>query len=185
MNELLLPPNDGLTDAGKVRGLFRVDKFYDDDAFLRNATPFDSVECENLFMYGGVSCLWQGLLGNITATAGQALTRFDNANAAIGVGDSTTAVAATDTDLQAATNKLRKAMDATFPQHTDGVVVGAASIVFQSTFGTAEANWAWQELGIFNSPTAATGRMLDRVVSALGTKTSASSWQVTATLTLT
>jgi hypothetical protein len=171
-------------DVGRIHGLFRVDKFHGEDMSL-GAEPFDTVECENLFVYGGVSCLWQGLIGNITATAGQALTKFDNANAAIGAGDSTTAAAATQTNLQAATNKLRKGMNATYPQHTDGVVVGSASIVFQSTFGTSEANYAWQELGIFNSATDGTGRMLDRVVSSLGTKTSASSWQVTATLTLT
>lgn len=138
----------------------------------------------NLLMYGGASCQWQTLIGNGTATAGQALTFFNNAQGAIGVGDSTTAAAATQTDLVAATNKLRKAMDATYPQHTDATTSGAASIVFRSTFATGDANFAWQEWGIFNSPTAATGRMLNRKVESLGTKTSASTWTLTLTLTL-
>src|SRR5438132_13666777 len=64
----------------------------------------------NLFMYGGVSCLWETLIGNGTTTAGQNLTYFNNAQAAIGVGDSNTAAAATQTDLQASTNKLRTGM---------------------------------------------------------------------------
>jgi hypothetical protein len=139
---------------------------------------------DNLLMYGGASCQWQTLIGNGTATAAQSLTFFSNAQAAIGVGDSTTTAAATHTDLQAATNKLRVAMDATFPSHTDGVVVGAASIIFKSTFSTAQANWAWQEWAVFNSATAATGRMLQRKVESLGTKTSASTWALTITLSL-
>lgn len=138
----------------------------------------------NLLMYGGVSCLWQALIGNGTSTAGQALTYFSNTNAAIGVGDSSTAASATQTDMQAATNKLRKGMDATYPAHTDGVTSGAASIVFRSTFGTSDANWAWNEWGVFNSATAGTGRMLNRKAEALGTKTSAATWTFTVTLSI-
>lgn len=138
----------------------------------------------NLLMYGGASCLWQCLIGNGTASAGQALTYFNNAQAAIGVGDSSTAAAATQTDLVAATNKLKKAMDSTYPQHTDAATSGAASIIFRSTFATGDANWAWQEWVVGNSTTAATGRILNRKVESLGTKTSAASWQFTVTLTL-
>lgn len=147
--------------------------------------PYDVVEHEgNLLMYGGASVQWQTLIGNGTTTASQALTYFSNAQAAIGVGDSSTAAAATQTDLQAATNKLRKAMDATYPVHSDGVVVGAASVAFRATFATGDANYAWQEWGVFNSPTAATGRMLNRKVESNGTKVAGSSWQFTATLSL-
>jgi hypothetical protein len=171
------------------RACWKLEK-YDGDipAELRGTPgfePYETLEGEgNLLMYGGASNLWECLIGLGTATAGQAKTYYNNANAAIGVGDSTTAVLATHTDLQAATNKLRRAMDATYPTHTDGVVSGAASITFRSTFGTADANWAWQEWGVFNSPTAATGRMLNRKVESLGTKTSAAAWVFTVTLTL-
>jgi hypothetical protein len=37
---------------------------------------------------------------------------------------------------------------------------------------------------VFNSATAATGRMLNRKVESLGTKTSAQTWQFTVTITL-
>lgn len=138
----------------------------------------------NLLTYGGASVQWQTLIGNGTTTAGQALTFFNNAQAAIGVGDSTTAAAATQTDLQAATNKLRVAMDSTYPQHTDATTSGAASIIFRSTFSTAQANWAWQEWIVANSATAGTGRALNRKVESLGTKTSSSTWTLTVTLSL-
>ena len=103
-------------------------------------------------------------------------TAFSNANATIGVGDSTTAYAATQTDLQASTNKLRKAMDSTYP------TVAGNVLTFRATFGTAEANWAWQEWAVFNA--ASGGTALSRKVESLGTKTSAQSWQITATITL-
>lgn len=111
-----------------------------------------------------------------TATNGEAVTAFNNANAYIGSGDSTTAFAATQTDLQAATNKLRKAMDATYPQRSANV------LTYRATFATSDANWAWQEWGIFNASSA--GTMMSRKVESLGTKTSAQSWQMTATITL-
>lgn len=138
----------------------------------------------NIAVYGGISCIWECLIGNGTATPGQALTYFSNVNAAIGVGDSSTAAAAGQTDLQAVTNKLRKGMDATYPTHTDGVVVGAASIIWQASFTGAEANWVWNEWGVFNSASAGTGRMLNRKVEAgsLGTKVTGT-WQARATLT--
>lgn len=176
------------TDAVRWRAVWRVEKYDGDWTAEQIATgdaprPYEVLEREgNLLMYGGVSCLWQCLLGNGTTTAGQALTYFNNANAALGVGDSTTAAAATQTDLQAATNKLRKAMDAIYPQHTDATTSGAASIVFKSTFASADANFAWQEWGIFNA--ASGGRMLNRKVESLGTKASGTTWALTVTITL-
>lgn len=104
-------------------------------------------------------------------------TLFSNANAHLGVGDSTTAFAATQTDLQAATNKLRKAMEASYPQRSVNV------LTFRSLFGTADANFAWQEWAVFNALSA--GTMFCRKVESLGTKTSAQSWQLTATITVT
>ena len=127
----------------------------------------------NLLMYGGASAQWETLIGN-------AFTNFGNSNANIGVGDSTTAEAATQTDLQAATNKFRQ--PTTSVTHTDGTTSGNASAVWVATFATGNANFAWQEWAIFNANT--TGRMLNRKVVSLGTKTSAQSWVATATLTL-
>lgn len=168
-------------DAVRWRCHTRIEKFHGDSVAL--ADRFDVIDIEgNLLMYGGASCLWQSLIGNGTATAAQTLTYFNNGNAYIGVGDSNTAEAATHTDLQAASNKLRKAMDATYPLHTDATTSGAASIVFRSTFATGDANYAWAEWGVFNGSSG--GRMLNRKVQALGTKTSAATWQFTVTLTL-
>ena len=182
--------------AGHPLGIWvaeiKLDKFYGDwsaeemDAGLAGK-PYETIERQgNLLLNAGISALWGDLIGNGTATAGQSLTFFNNAQSQIGVGDSTTAAAATQVDLQAASNKLRKAMDATYPLHTDGT----NSISYRSTFATADANFAWQEWGVFNGTVVATSsttasRMLNRKVESLGTKTSAASWQFTVTISIT
>ena len=112
------------------------------------------------------------------AVAGATYTPFNNANAALGVGDSTTAFAATQTDLQASTNKYRQACDAGFPTIASNV------LTYQMTVATANANFNWQEVALFNSPTLGSGAMFNRFLSAIGTKPNTQTWQLTVTLTL-
>lgn len=163
----------------------RVDKFEGDST--DEADLIETVVIEgNAVAAAGVSALWEFALGNGTSTAGQTLTYFNNTNAAIGVGDSTTANASpcTFTSLQAATNKARQAMDVTYPQHTPGTGATNMTITFRSTFPTSAANYAWNEWGVFNSATVGAGSMLNRAVVALGTKSSSATWQLTVTLTI-
>lgn len=112
------------------------------------------------------------------AIVGNAVTPFNNANSSIGVGDSATVFAVTQADLVATTNKLRKAMDATYPTIATNV------LTFRSTFGTADANFAWNEWGVFNTTAATGGTMLNRKVEALGTKPNTQTWQFTVTITV-
>lgn len=104
-------------------------------------------------------------------------TLFDNTNAHIGVGDGTAAAAVTQTDLQG-TNKFRRPMEASFPDQSQGANV----MRFKSSFGTTEANYAWQEWGVFNALSA--GTMMNRKVESLGTKTSAQTWEFTVDIQL-
>jgi hypothetical protein len=158
---------------------WKLEKRWGDD---QSVDPYEVVEQSgNLLMYGGASCLWETLIGNGTASTGQALTYFSSSNATLGVGDSNTAEAATQTDLQASTNKTRKSATAT---HTDGTTSGAASITFAATFSTSDANYTWAEWIIGNSLTGGTGRILNRKVAALGVKTSAASWSLSVTLSI-
>jgi hypothetical protein len=103
-------------------------------------------------------------------------TFLNSSNAHVGVGDSSTAFAASQTDLQAASNKTRKAMESGYPTRSSGAVT------YRALFGTSDANYVWAEWGIFNASTG--GTMVTRKVEALGTKTSAQSWQLTVTKTL-
>ena len=107
------------------------------------------------------------------ATIGEAVTPFNASNAHIGVGDGTTPFDANQTDLQG-TNTLRKGMNPGYPSRTDN------QVQFQSTFTETEANFAWNEFGVFNAPTG--GVMLGREVVSLGTKASGTIWRFTVTV---
>lgn len=138
-------------------------------SFERHHTPTEVVDIEgNLLVNAGIALMLDLLIG-----AGG--TVYSNANARLGVGDSSTAAAASQTDLQAAVNKLRKAMDATYPSRA------AQTLTFQSTYTAAEANFAWNEWGIFNA--AAAGTMLNRKVESLGTKVTGS-WVLQVAVTI-
>jgi hypothetical protein len=159
----------------------KIEKYDSEEDFKNGNVSEVFKETGNIAVQGGWSNLWQCLIGNGTATGGQTLTYFNNGNAHIGVGDSSTAAAASQTDLQAASNKTRIAMDATYPQHTDGTTAGALSIVFRITAGSGVANFAWNEWGIFNASSGQ--RMLNRKVFTGGTKASGAVWVFTVTLT--
>lgn len=98
---------------------------------------------------------------------GHEATVFNNANARLGVGDGTTAFDVTQTDLQGA-NKFRKAMDSGFPTRLANV------LTFKTTVLGAEANFSWQEWGVFNA--ASGGVMLNRKVEDNGAKISGQTW---------
>lgn len=96
---------------------------------------------------------------------------YASATAYIGVGDSVTAFSTVQTDLQAASNKLRKS--ATASRST-------VTLTFSAAFETSEANYAWNEVGVFNA--ASSGTMLVRKVAVIGTKTSAERWTLDITV---
>jgi len=110
------------------------------------------------------------------AVAGGTYTAMNNTNARLGVGDSNTAAAASQTDLQAATNKTYQAMDVIFP--TQGT---SQLITFRASGGSGSANYHWQE---YISDNGTSGHAMNRLVSDQGTKTSGQSWQLTLTVTL-
>lgn len=107
--------------------------------------------------------------------------RFTNATTYTGVGDSSTAAAVGQTDLQAATNKLRKAMDTNYPAIQGEQSVTDRQFKVRSTYGSTDANYDWREFAIFNA--SSSGTMLDRFVSSQGTKVSGQVWQLDVTIT--
>jgi hypothetical protein len=136
--------------------------------------PVEVYEADNLLVNVGIQLMLDLLIG-----AGG--TVYDNSNAYIGIGDSNTAAAAGQTDLQAVTNKVKAAMDATFPSRS------GQTMSWRCTFGASEGNFSIQEAALFNDGpnfTTELGTMLNRLVSSLGTKTSATTLQVTLTLTI-
>lgn len=124
----------------------------------------------NLLLKEGIT----NLLSLICLSGG---TKWDNANARIGVGDSTIEEVDTQTGLQATTNKAYKSMDSHYPQ------VSNKTATWKATFGAAAANFAWNE---FTVTTAAedTGYSLCRKVNDQGTKTEGQIWTCMYTLTM-
>lgn len=146
-----------------------VAKFHGEGAFDPDAVPFEVTEpAHNLLMTNGVNQLWQ-------IVTGQGGTLFSGTNAYVGVGDSTTTAVASQTDLQAATNKLRK-------QVASAPTISSNVATFTAAFATSDANYAWNEVGVFNA--SAGGTMLNRFVTSLGTKTTSASWTVNIALTI-
>lgn len=155
---------------------WRVEKYHGDPVSFNpdgspvfDAAPYEVLEREgNLLTTNGANTLWSALTGG-------AITAFNSTNTYIGVGDSTTAAAAAQTDLQAATNKFRK-------QVSGAPTVSTNTCQWAATFATGDANFAWEEWGVFNASSG--GTMLNRKVESLGTKTSSSTWTFTVTLSL-
>lgn len=158
-------------DHGRWRAHVLLEKYDADEDLVRLGlvSPYEVIEREgNLLVNAGIALMLDKLIG----AAG---TVFDATNAYLGVGDSATAAGATQTDLQAATNKLRRGMEATFPSRS------AQTMSWKASFATGDANWVWNEWGIFNA--SAGGTMLNRKVESLGTKASGT-WVLTADVTI-
>lgn len=130
----------------------------------------------NLLLNAGIQSLEDQLIGATTLP-------YNNTNARIGVGNSATAEAATQTDLQAAAgsaNRQFKLMNATFPSRA------SQTVTFQSDFTSGEANFVWNEWGVDKGTTNSTtvvAPMLNRKVASLGTKATGT-WTLSGTLTI-
>lgn len=116
---------------------------------------------------------WGLLIGAASQTA------YNNTNAQLGVGDSTTAASVSQTDLQAATNKTYKAMSASFPAAGGA---GTRRMDFKAQFASGDANYDWREFVLRNGATDLTD--MSRVVSTQGTKASGQTWDLTETVTI-
>lgn len=106
---------------------------------------------------------------------GETVTKFDNTNAALGVGNGTTAFATSQSDLQG-TSKIRKGMDSGYPVQDPDSDGSDNKVRYQATFGQTEGNFRWEEWGLFNSVTAGAGVMHNREVEYIGEKTNKATW---------
>lgn len=136
--------------------------------FLENTQPYEVIEGEdNCLLNTGIDEMWDLIVGD-------SANHFDNSNAQIGVGDSSTAAAATQTDLLGA-NKTYKGMEAGYPTST------SQKATFKSSFGSTDANYTWNEWVVKQSASAI---CLNRKVDAMGTKASGTTWTLEVSITL-
>jgi len=133
--------------------------------------PYEVIEGEgNCLLNTGIDEMWDLITGAVSG----ADHIFDNAAAQIGVGDSSTAADATQTDLQAATNKTYKGMETGYPTSI------SQKATFKASFGSTDANYAWNEWVVKQSTS---GKCLNRKVESLGTKSSGT-WTLEVSITL-
>lgn len=148
-----------------IEGRATIAKYHGEGA-ERDPEPFEVIHSDpNLALTAGITLLWQ-------LAAGLGGTAWSSSNARIAVGTGTTAAVAGNTALQ--TESARQIVDSA-PN------VSGASVSFVATFGTGSANVNWRELGVTNASSG--GTFLNRLVQDFGTKSSASSWVATLTLT--
>lgn len=159
-----------VSDQAHYRARWMIRRWASEADYLAGKDPHSISEFEkNLLLNEGINELW-----TILCSSGG--TKFDNTNARLGVGNSATAAAATDTALLGAST-LFKAMDGGFP--TFGTLQKAT---WRSTFQSADANFAWEEFTVDNGATPL--KNLNRKVSAQGMKVAGQVWELTLEITL-
>jgi len=142
---------------------FTVIKYKNDEDYKKKqAYQVLTGVCEggiNCMLNAGITALWNLMTGD-------SANHLDNSNAQIGVGNSNTVAESTQTDLQGG-SVAWSVMDVTFPQ------VSNQKVTFAGDFGSAEANFHWEECAVRYSTA---GTVLNRVVADKGTKSVGETW---------
>ncbi len=155
-----------VSDHGRVRTRWKIEKYR-----WGEAAPYEVLETqENLLLNEGIALLWD--LG-----IGAGGTVWNNANARLGVGNSSAGESAAQTGLQGASQAYAKMLSG-FPSRA------AQTVTWKSSYGPDEANFAWNEMCVTNA-SGTGGQDLNRKVSAQGTKTSGQNWTLQLDVTLT
>lgn len=152
-----------------------------------SADPYAITEVDgNILVAGGLAMLTNAIIGGTY----DPLTSARSFN---GVGDSSTAAATAQTDLQAATNKYYNPFDSNPSRVTTSVTND--TVQGTSTFTSSNGNFAWQEWAWFTttsgtpagntvlaSVSAGTETMYNRKVASMGTKSAGASWVFTSSV---
>jgi hypothetical protein len=128
----------------------------------------------NLLTNEGINALLHLLIGDGSVTA------FSAGSARIGVGDSTQAAVAGDSDLVG--TKSFQAMKAGWPKIAAGTGVTTCEWAADFASGVAEFAGGWQEWGVDNGTGG--GRLLNRKVANLGAGKTTTLWTMTGQVTI-
>jgi len=162
-------------ESGKISTRIIVDKYLGDfkseaEALETGAKPYESSTSEhNVFLNEGINALW-------TLVCGGTETAYTNANARVGVGNSSAAENATQTALQGGSTAFA-AMDSGYPTYGT-----SQKATFKGTFGSGQAEFAWEEFTVDNGSSA--NKNLNRKISSKGTKGSGETWVLTIELSI-
>lgn len=164
---------DAKHDLARWQPVATVRKWNSDEERESGAEPYETLVIEgNVLLNAGGTLILNRLINSGTA--------FSASVGRIGVGDSSTAAVASQTDLQAATNKQWVLVDS-------APSVSGQTITFVATFTSALANFAWNEWAIdqgTSNGTTVVATCLDRKVASMGTKASGASWTLTVQISI-
>jgi len=167
--------------------VLRVSKFHDPDGRIAAASQAGASSEElrkmfpdafkgqekhegNILVNVGIQGMWK-LCCSLSSPPGA----WSAANAKVRTG--TGSGSAVPGDTQATfTSPVDKAMDGSYP------LLSGQQIQFKGTYGSGDANQAWNEFGVINSD--GTPVLLNRYVSAKGTKSSGETWTLEIDITL-
>ncbi len=144
-------------------------KFANDAAYKAGIAYEVSKFSKNLLVNEGINEVWKLICG----TGG---AQYTNALANLVVGTGSGAATATDTEATF-TAPVKKVMDTSYPTYGT-----SQKATWRSTYASGDANQAWNEFGVLNNATA--GKLMNRKVSAQGTKVSGQTWELTLEITL-
>lgn len=169
-----------ITDKVTMKKKWTIRRYNCHQDFLDNKLPETIIDAKGKVLPGksvfeGNVLLNEGIAELLLLLTGGVAAAYSNTNAYLGVGESTTAEAASQTGLSGATLTY-KAMEATYPQ------ISGQTVTWRSVFGSAEANNAWQEFTVVNASTD-TGDNLNRKVSDQGTKAAGQTWTLDLAIT--
>ena len=178
-----------LSEKAKWHAHWTIRKFVGDfpgmtpeEVMAAGVKPYETLEIDG-------NCLLNDGINNILTPAliGGSCTPINTTDGCIGVGNGTTAAAATQTALQGSSCQW------VIVTSTSGTG-SSQQLVLQASFGSSYGNFTWQEICAASTTTPgslpstgttppATAHILNRLVSSMGTKASGTTW--TATLTIT
>ncbi len=167
-----------ISDALHFSSHWRIDRCWEKDfiQLTKNLWVPKIFKPYDVSFFHGNLALNEGINLFFSLICGGAGVSYANATAQLGVGNSSAAVVATQTDLQGGATVEWVGMDGGFPTY------GASqTLVAKSTFTGTLGNFAWEEYSLRNSVGANINA--NRKLSTQGTKVNGQIWILTQTLT--
>lgn len=161
--------NKTIKEKVRLKRRWIIEKFASQADFEAHNSYEKNIVNHNILVNEGINEVW-----TILCSAGG--TDFDNTNAYLITGTGVGAAAAGDTEATF-TAGVAKAMEAGYPTYGT-----SQKATWRSVFAAGDANQAWAEFGVMNASTG--GKLLNRLVSAQGTKIAGQVWQLTFEISL-
>jgi len=164
-----------ISDERKIERVWRIKRYKNAEDFKKGLVADKIIDGEGKTLDGetevrGNLTLNEGIANEIALLLGTGGTNYGNANAYLGVGESTVAASASQTGLQGS-SKTYKPMDTGYPS------VSGNTVTWRATFDGSSANNAWQEFTLSNANSDA-GDNFNRKVADQGTKVSGQEWSL-------